>query len=174
VWQWEGAFGVLQKCSQHDQRAPQYVDPKSVDYTLLQHWLHFCKNHSKITCNSHGMQSTPGFKVIDCRTKCVVEIPQHECHYVALSYVWSSQALSAYRNGGYLKSVEDFFEACLALGLNYLWVDVYCINQQNAAEKRTQINMMDCIHSQAQLNIIAAVGKDPSFRLSGIGSTPRN
>jgi hypothetical protein len=67
----------------------------------------------------------PGFKVIDCQTRRVIETAQQGCQYVALSYVWGSQTPIKHALGSYPKTVEDAMEVCLILGFRYLWVDQY-------------------------------------------------
>ena len=125
TWSLEGIFGVLHPWSEHDGLAPRYVDPQSVDRAIIQQWFQFCEDNHKNTCTPIAIQHVPGFKVIDCRTKCVVELPQQKCRYAALSYVWGDQSPSDHVDNIFPKTIEDAFEVCLVLGLQYLWVDVH-------------------------------------------------
>jgi hypothetical protein len=61
----------------------------------------------------------------------------------------------------------------LALGMLYLWVDKFCINQSNPIEMHTQLSVMDRIYESAQFTIIAAVG-NASYGLPGVKTTLRN
>jgi hypothetical protein len=54
------------------------------------------------------------------------------------------------------------------LGFRYLWVDRYCINQNNADEVAEQCSKMDLICQHAELTIIAAIGDDPTYDLFGV------
>jgi Heterokaryon incompatibility protein (HET) len=61
----------------------------------------------------------------------------------------------------------------VSLGMEYLWVDRYCIDQSNKQNKHRQIQQMDLIYSAAQLTIIAAAGEDLNLGLPGINGTMR-
>lgn len=54
------------------------------------------------------------------------------------------------------------------LGLQYLWVDRYCIDQENKQEKHILISTMDEIYRQSEVTIIAAAGSDAAHGLPGI------
>jgi hypothetical protein len=59
-------------------------------------------------------------------------------------------------------------EVTLKLGLCYLWVDRYCINQADEEEMTRLFSMMDVIYRNAELTIIAAVGEGPEEGLPGV------
>jgi len=59
------------------------------------------------------------------------------------------------------------------LGVPYLWIDRYCIDQDNSEEKHDIIRRMNEIYSGAYLTIIAAAGAGPNHGLPGVGDTPR-
>ncbi|KAH8592055.1 heterokaryon incompatibility protein-domain-containing protein [Bisporella sp. PMI_857] len=54
------------------------------------------------------------------------------------------------------------------LGERYLWVDAFCIIQDNAESKHEDIRYMDQIYSQAYATIVALTGVDANSGLSGI------
>jgi hypothetical protein len=64
-------------------------------------------------------------------------------------------------------------EVTKSLGFKHLWVERYCINQQDDAQKRYLIAKMDAIFRGADLTIIAAAGKDEHFGFPGVGTTSR-
>ena len=68
--------------------------------------------------------------------------------------------------------IEDAITAVVKLQFRYLWVDRYCIPQDQDEAKHTQIQNMDKIYGSAALTIIAAAGKDPSNGLPGV--SPRS
>jgi hypothetical protein len=83
----------------------------------------------------------------------VVKAPQN-CRYAALSYVWSTTERAGSNvdkgdEGSTLDScpkvIRDSMEAAVKLKLRYLWVDRFCIDQQNAHEKHVQISQMEDI-----------------------------
>lgn len=59
------------------------------------------------------------------------------------------------------------------LGLNYLWVDAYCVEQNNPAILHQRVQQMVQIYCQAKLTIIAAASNHSSESLIG-GSSPRS
>ncbi|CAG8972756.1 hypothetical protein HYALB_00006848 [Hymenoscyphus albidus] len=120
------------------------------------------------------------FRVIDCLSTKVVKAAKN-CEYVALSYVWGKPLSSgpggdlAFQNVEFApKVILDSIELVKRLGLQYLWVDRYCINQANAQEKHDQICQVDMIYASAQFAIIAAASGDPNYGLPGVNGTSRN
>lgn len=71
------------------------------------------------------------------------------------------------------QTIEDSIQVTKQLGLRYLWVDKYCINQENEEEKSQQIRQMDTIYKASEFTIIAAAGYDENDGLPGVGSTTR-
>ena len=107
-------------------------------------------------------------KVIDCEQLCVVNAPQ-DCRYAALSYVWgaggqltgSSKEQPAARNVGDSDNVLAARQECVidgkpveavvadaivvtsGVGLRYLWVDRWCIPQEESESRRMELVNMD-------------------------------
>lgn len=67
----------------------------------------------------------------------------------------------------------DYERVCTELGLRYLWVDRYCIDQSDPRRKHELASQMDRIDAGAAVTIIAAAGTDPFFGLPGVSTTPR-
>ena len=59
------------------------------------------------------------------------------------------------------------------IGIPYLWVDKYCIDQSNANEKHSLIRQMDKIYRGAELTIIATAGQDAELGLPGVSGLAR-
>ncbi|KAI9738421.1 MAG: hypothetical protein M1834_008924 [Cirrosporium novae-zelandiae] len=158
------------------------VVPNQIPYDLLATWLSICTNHHEGMCNVPSFETPPCLKVVDCDTGEIVRTPLH-CQYLALSYVWGrTQECSP----GPIKRdaivmmpdslplvVRDAMEVVRRLGFKYLWIDKYCIDQDNPSEKKLQILCMDQIYECCTLVIVAAVGDDSSFGLPGVSSRPR-
>jgi hypothetical protein len=49
------------------------------------------------------------------------------------------------------------------LGKRYLWVDIYCIGQQDHNAKDLQIQNMDRIYEGAFATLVASAGHDAGF-----------
>jgi hypothetical protein len=71
-------------------------------------------------------------------------------------------------------TIEDTIQVVLELGLNYLWIDRYCIDQDNKLELSHQIALMDVIYGQATITIVAACGEDPSHGFRRITQHPKH
>lgn len=139
--------------------------------------------------------------VIDCTTRCLVQLPPTE-DYVTLSYVWGQASdeirrgtsrrpdsflgslrrsamkrKSEVSNGTPLAlqlplTIEDSISVCKSLGYRYLWVDRYCIRQDDRSTHNQQIRHMDDIYCGSSLTIIACAGEGPHYGLPGV-SIPR-
>ncbi|KAF7948756.1 hypothetical protein EAE96_007948 [Botrytis aclada] len=69
--------------------------------------------------------------------------------------------------------MTDVIKVIIALGYRYLWIDRYCVPQDDSSDiKPLLINNMDKIYLQSTLTIIATTAKSPSEGLPGI-SKPR-
>jgi hypothetical protein len=167
------------------------IQRNSIDFGLLQSWIKNCERYHPNSCTYHklrgGMPATvvSGFKLIDCKTRKIVAANNLDVNYIALSYVWgSSQAIST--SDGILfdnpswslpaslpATIEDAIIVTTQLGFQYLWVDKYCINQFNASEVRSQVQMMDTVYQAASVTIIAAAGCDSAYGLPGVQGKPR-
>jgi hypothetical protein len=135
--------------------------------------------------------------VIDCTTRSLVILPRGK-QYITLSYVWGQatgqirrgtarrpdsrfgagrRALSnnsdVNSEGTLLPSplpltIEDSIKVCKALRYRYLWVDRYCIPQQDHQMRARQIQQMDDIYRGSSLTLIACAGDDPHYGLPGV------
>jgi hypothetical protein len=94
----------------------------------------------------------------------MLDIPRHPFQrYTALSYVWGSTEDPEYifLNGrNQVPVTRNLFEALRTLLLpkegRRLWIDALCINQQNHAEKESQVHLTQRIYQQAD-NVLAFV-----------------
>jgi hypothetical protein len=157
----------------------------AVNIDLIRSWLMYCKkNHGDhITMRDQIPDGLDLFRVIDCKTRRIVN-GDHAINYVALSYVWGCGE-AQYSPSDYPGSdplllpealpnvIEDAIQVVQNLNLQYLWVDRYCIRQNDAFDKHNQIAKMDLIFKRAQLTIIAAAGSSPDHGLPGVGKRLR-
>ncbi|KAH7359496.1 heterokaryon incompatibility protein-domain-containing protein [Pyrenochaeta sp. MPI-SDFR-AT-0127] len=94
---------------------------------------------------------------------------------LALSYVWGHSNGHIHSESFQLpavlpRTIEDSIMTTQLLGHRYLWVDKFCIEQENTANRHFQIRQMDVIYASADLTLIAAAGKDPSYGLPGVST----
>ena len=153
-----------------------------VDFALLASWLKFCIKHHTKLCqpNASNVASLPGFRVIDCDSREVVpwdRLPP-SAEFTALSYVWGGVggncALAEFRLPSDIPLlIDDAIEVTRRLSYRYLWVDRYCIPQDNDSDKHTQIQRMNLIYGSAAVTIIAAAGDDPRYGIPGVSLRPR-
>ena len=155
------------------------IEPGSIDFDLLRHWLSSCEDRHQKACNNEAACSVASLKVIDCITRRLEPAPL-KCKYVTLSYVWGQpkRGDAEVLDGTSLpeqlpRTIEDAIAVTKALRLRYLWLDKYCIPQNDAKKRGSNIRQMDLIYSGAHLTIVAAAGQDPNFGLPGVSSTQR-
>jgi hypothetical protein len=152
----EGANGLVAR----------QLQPK-VDVSLVAEWLSFCDLNHKV-CNQTDPPIPPGFRVLDCSTRTILEWDDVPCpkQYVTLSYVWGKERDETASCQGAVpnslpRTIDDSVALSSSLGYPYIWIDRYCIPQDNAKTKHLQIQNMDVIYQHSVLTIIAAAGEDP-------------
>jgi hypothetical protein len=146
-------------------------------------WLQYCSRNHKRLC-SKNRSLVGGLKLIDCESL-AVKTARPEDIYVALSYVWgSSDSKGAPKGVGDAMDyaqlppilpavISDAVKVTKLLGFRYLWIDKYCIDQDDPGKKHDQIKQMGSVYENAELAIIAAAGPDENYGLPGVGATPR-
>lgn len=144
-----------------------------VDWTIIKSWLHFCDTHHMSCRGGSHMKS---LRVIDCNTQKLVDLANPCDKYVTLSYVWGKSAECSGTTGATLDIIPTLIADTIcvvqSLGLRYLWVDRYCIPQDDEG-KHALIQNMGNIYSNSKLTIIAACCEDPSWGLPGVASRRR-
>jgi len=150
-----------------------------LDISWAKMYIDYCDKNHQVGCATQELSAVHNLRVIDCNTRAVVSAPP-SCKYLALSYVWgepdgsdSHHTFQQSHLGAVPKTIRDSIEVTLALGYEYLWVDQYCINQKDRADKHDQVRQMDKIYSGAQVTIVAAAGTDASYGLPGASGTLR-
>lgn len=149
--------------------------PALVDFKLLQQWLESSEREGNFIEGTHPVRN---LMVIDCESGKIIKAPSAK--YVALSYVWGQEKpkeeeLEEIDGCLYLKrrlenTIEDALTVTRQLNLRYLWVDRYCIPQDDF---KYQISKMHEIYGGAHVTIIAAAGNGPQHGLPGVNQTRR-
>jgi hypothetical protein len=170
-----GYVGIIENLEQNlplPRPAPEYVD-----IGLVQQWMTECKATHQDPCTPDDPSLLYNFQVIDCEARAITLAPM-ACAYVALSYVWGPPSNDDVEYvfptlpARLPLTIEDAITVTKRLGLRYIWVDRYCINQNDPDDTMRQILQMGAIYSSAQLTIIAASGAGPQHGLPGV-SHPR-
>jgi hypothetical protein len=149
----------------------------NASFTLLKQWIGACQSsHECCSLKDHGAW-IPKFQIslINCETRCVETYTEGE-KYVALSYVWGEDTSEVIARSGILpcpmpKLIDDAIEATKAIGLNYLWVDRYCISIDETI-KYNQLKHMDEVYQHAELTIVS-LAPNPSHGLPGVNNSRR-
>ncbi|KAI8629864.1 heterokaryon incompatibility protein-domain-containing protein [Xylariaceae sp. FL1651] len=144
--------------------------------TLARDWYRTCKSTHE-HCQRRSHDSVPefrGFRLIDCLVNPpVVDTHSWKEEYVALSYVWGIPAVDSHAPGLWPKTVLDAMAVTRELGLRYLWVDKYCIDQGDEEDKALQISHISLIYETAEVTIVATTGETVSSGLAGVHGSMR-
>ncbi|KAI1859240.1 uncharacterized protein JN550_012160 [Neoarthrinium moseri] len=150
--------------------------------TLLAKWVKTCDEYHADTCQNFTVlkdvnTSVSIIQVIDVSTRALVEVRLTDAKYATLSWVWGrfDTAVSMLRDNlvaaevddgrkgtlylparGVPKLVEDAIRVCKALLIPYLWVDVYCIDQEYPENKASMIAAMGMIYHLAYITVVAS------------------
>ncbi|KAK2042663.1 HET-domain-containing protein [Colletotrichum somersetense] len=144
-----------------------------IDFGLIRSWIHLCE-HNHDTCrNNPDWRTLPYFKLIDCGSRQIINTdPGKRYRYVALSYVWGTAPPDKYTYpclpDNLPPVIQDAMRATIKLGFRYIWIDRYCIWQDDLTHKMSQVERMDQIYGDAELSIIAIGAKDPGYGLPGL------
>ncbi|KAK3361794.1 heterokaryon incompatibility protein-domain-containing protein [Lasiosphaeria ovina] len=154
------------------------IERDKIDYSIISHWLSFCQKRHEKLCHRRGKNGFRNLTVIECATRKLVHLPGVEDDYVTLSYIWGPSPTAVWADKTKLpdpvpKVMDDTIAVTLALGFRFLWVDRYCIPQDDETEKRCQLGNMGRIYSCSVLTVIAAAGDGPECGLPGVSTTPR-
>lgn len=169
-------------------RTPQVV-PKVLDISLAKAWLETCiRHHRACRCSINTRLQMPRVRLIDCVARKLINVgawPLHRPRFAALSYRWGVTPEHKMEQGreshegpkdplsNLPLTIEDAISVTKGLGLRYLWVDQYCIDQNNSEEKQAQIQKMDRIYQCAEVAIMAAAGDDCHYGLPGVSKRAR-
>ncbi|KPM41503.1 hypothetical protein AK830_g5101 [Neonectria ditissima] len=175
----------LPEYSRATEQALFNIHPDWINIADIRHWADTCNSEHGAKCGPRpGLTGRPEW-LIDVEADCIVPAqPDHR--YLALSYVWGQvySSESTTRNVGRMqrpgslsalsqefvipKTIRHAMELVRLLSERYIWVDRFCICQDDAQSKRDQIRKMGAIYSNAYVTIIAANGRDANHGLHGI------
>jgi hypothetical protein len=151
----------------------QLIHPERFDVKFVTDCITYCETNHGFACADGDLQQMAQIRVIDCKTRKVVPAPLN-CAYAAVSYVWGAMPTRDLDfTNDYSNVISDSMEVALRIGLRYIWVDRYCINQHDHKEIHTQISQMDLVYANAQITIIAATTDGGYGGLPGVTTTSR-
>lgn len=175
-----------------------YILPFRGPVAFAKKCLHDCvKEHASICTNfkdkSIELGGTP-ITLVDLEDECLVFASSKRV-YAALSYVWgnsdtrseyskwecSKKTLLKMLEKGFFKSDQSQFPPTILdamrftklMGVRYLWVDRYCIVQDDDQDKHSQLRAMGSIYYHAHFTIIAGEG-NITHGLRGLSGTSKS
>lgn len=196
TWHWWSAPSIgLQLLLEYDGHPVRLAnvdlwEEKFIDTKAMKWCISDCETRHTGLCQKNSTKRLPAqFKLINVDELCVVDTSQFQ-RFVALSYMWtvheSDRSLQLEQSnldrlsqpGGLelrqLPSiVADAIVFCRDLGEHWLWVDRFCIMQDDPVTKGIQINAMDIIYGSAVVTLVAAVDPTKATGLSGVRNRPR-
>jgi hypothetical protein len=131
----------------------------------VKQWLYNCKLQHSAGCDDKS-PAVRGMRLIDCDELKVVEADV-SWEWLALSYVWGTNRI---QEPEWSKTVLDAIRVTKEIGYRYLWVDRYCIKQEDGSHKMEQIHNMHRIYRGADLTIVAASGDSMHAGIAGVSS----
>jgi len=163
-----------------EKRFSAAIIKQEADFDVIKKWLDFCLKHHRENCEPVDLRPIHALQVVDCDTGLIITA-EPGCKYLALSYVWGQTPSEEPQSGEEINLlgkdtpnlIKDAMAVTKRLRYQYLWVDRYCIPQQDNEERHSQIQQMDLVYSKAQATIIAIASVDPSHGLPGVGSRSR-
>lgn len=162
------------------------LDNHGIDIGILRKWMLLCSELHGRRCD----WKPTALETKAERPKYLIDVEymnlvpaQSGQQYVALSYVWGDVPSSyatmenlpmLLETGSFTKPtitlpqlILDAMDLVRDLHLRYLWVDKFCIPQDDGLEKLQQLDAMGSIYARAQLTIFAAEDQDASQGLYG-------
>ena len=172
-------------------------DSERVNMGMARDWLSECETHHKQRCSlpdmAIGGSASPAgprdLLAVDVLRMNLCRMP-HGSRYIALSYCWpkvntfvttKSNVTELYVPGALkvnreriIQTIQDAIQCVSELGERYLWVDAFCIIQDDEEHKSCQIQQMDLVYECSLLTLIDAPpnarAQAETFRVSNNGT----
>jgi hypothetical protein len=116
-------------------------------FRAIKSWIAQCGQAHPLAC-SPRLNSTKPRTLIDCVMRILSCYTNQK--YVCLSYVWGTDEVDCQTGGNELpqdlpQTISDAMHVTVEVGLRYLWVDRYCIDNSDLKAKHDAIRNMDAI-----------------------------
>jgi hypothetical protein len=169
------------------------LDSSWINLDTIHTFMKICNEKSE--CAEYPKFGSPPTWLIDVEQECLVSptLLPGDARYCALSYVWgqvqTSKLTTATRDafcqpGAFStgrptpvvipKTVRHAIGLVKSLGLTLLWVDCFCIVQDDDAYFQVELKNMGAIYDRAYLTIVAATAWDADGGLCGLRGISRS
>lgn len=145
---------------------------------LLARWLDGCIEQHETKCQRSQFtdylgQDVSVIRVIEIFSRKIVEVDPSASRYATLSWVWGadrethtkladklvvSQDSVSLPVGGVPQLIEDAMYVCQKLSIPYLWVDLYCVHQNDHEMRNAEIRVMGSIYHLSCITLVASHG----------------
>lgn len=161
----------------HDPHTPADInlDGRGIDINIIRNWITICTKRHGQNCQwediSSGARGSGPMYLVDVDAMRIIRAGP-ESSYVALSYVWGENdfvpkltpvhssvgtEIDAWELGsGVPLLIVETLELVKNLGKKHLWIDRFCIPQEDGLQKQAQLDLMGSIYNGAWLTIVAA------------------
>ncbi|KAM6487698.1 heterokaryon incompatibility protein-domain-containing protein, partial [Trichoderma sp. SZMC 28011] len=196
MYNWTSVSGFLIPVQSDDYPGAfpgRVFQPGQIDIKQVHRWLQQCKKEHKGTCRDSNAtflnKIGTNILVIDVDAQCLRVLPDSG-RYIALSYVWGGVEQVETTMGnlqdflvpgafskvahGIPKTIRDAMEFVKQLGERFLWVDAFCIIQDDPSTKQQMIDCMNLIYENAYITLFAASGDNSHAGLPGVLPSSRN
>jgi Heterokaryon incompatibility protein (HET) len=143
----------------------------NVPYGQIKEWIQQCRTTHATFCPQPKIDSSlDHIYLVDCINERLVKADT-TLSYLTLSYVWGLQhesrkpVLASQPHDAKFPiplivenmplTIRDAIIVVKELQMEYLWVDRYCVPQEDAVEKHNMIERMDDIYENAEATIVA-------------------
>lgn len=167
-------YNVLHPSEHKKEKLGTFPVYHSIDWARIKQRPGYCNKPRHRACKKPP--STPpvrNLRAIDSTTRQLVHCPD-AAPYLTLSYVCGKGTRGPGKYDALPEHaprvIEDAVSVTLDLGFRYLWVDRYCIRQNNPEEREQLVQLMGKFYAHSFLTIIAAAGEGPDHGLAGVSS----
>lgn len=149
-------------------QAPQ----PAIDFSEISRLVRSCqKSHGNCQKETTTSRQPIPICLVDCYSRKLIQTASSES-YVALSYVWGGVSAGTLDSGTLPRTLEDAIQVTQSLGFRYIWIDQFCVNQDDCAIKYEQIRTMSMVYADAVVTLVAASGSDANHGLPGAPNHP--
>ncbi|KAI9867542.1 MAG: hypothetical protein M1813_008341 [Trichoglossum hirsutum] len=172
------AVNFTKRISSHEEIGYHYTSSE-IDFKWVQQWLRCCDEYHpgcRPTDSSAAIGHVPGelefFYLIDLDEKCIGDAAIGKLTRQNLQTLQKPNSLVQTNSDFEIpKTVSGAMTVAKALGMHFLWVDAFCIIQDDFDTMRTHLRSMTAIYAAACFTIVAAEGSSASYGLSGVNSS---